>query len=80
MRLTVPLNPESLAHWTELAAPAAAGTKPACITLPGDPRRYAVAGVTPRWDPDPEHATLDARLLEVVPLRREDFAASVGLR
>jgi hypothetical protein len=73
MRLTVPLNPESLAHWTAIAAPAAAGTKPASVELPGDPRQYFVANVTARHHPDPEQARLDIRLVEYVPLTREEM-------
>ena len=74
MRLTVPLNPDSLAHWSALARPVP-HAKPASVTLPGDPRRYAVAGLETHHHPDPERADLDIRLVEWLPLTREQGAA-----
>lgn len=42
--LTLAPTVEAVARWTDLAP--RAGRKPATITLPGDPQRYIVRGVT----------------------------------
>ncbi len=67
MILRVPMNLESHNHWKSLAPSASTGTKPATITLPWDPRRYAVAGLEEHWDPDPDLAYLDVKLVLYTP-------------